>query len=222
MSDFSLRRLAKVITYDSLGTAEMFAVAHPVHQPNKWPTNVFDVLERSHFIRGYESAFPRGILAEKTVPNSSHQNHYQALGYLVTGVRGNFSMFDGADCLLHLIHALPLSYRRQGAFVVSSDAATILRRMKSSNGYLIWESALMTGWPDTIFGYPVYESEDLPAMKKESFSIVFGDFFEGYLILDGPVRYTQPMEGGSITATKRVDGYVKNFNAIKLLKFAEE
>jgi len=73
-----------------------------------------------------------------------------------------------------------------------------------------------------LYGFPVYESEDMPLMKEARFSAMFGDFVAGYLIKDSPTRYEEDKANREFIATKRVDGYVKNFNAIKLLKFAEE
>jgi HK97 family phage major capsid protein len=36
---------------------------------------------------------------------------------------------------------------------------------------------------DAVLGYPVVEAEDMPNMASGSFSIVFGNFKMGYLIV---------------------------------------
>jgi HK97 family phage major capsid protein len=75
-------------------------------------------------------------------------------------------------------------------------------------------------------GYPVVESEDMPAITTGSYSIAFGDFRRGYLIVDrvGIRVLRDPYSSKPYVlfyTTKRVGGGVQDFNAIKLLQFAE-
>src|SRR5262249_60316932 len=81
------------------------------------------------------------------------------------------------------------------------------------------------GQPATIFGYPVTEVEDMPDIAANSYSIAFGDFARGYLVVDrvGVRVLRDPYSAKPYVlfyTTKRVGGGVQNFEAIKLMKFA--
>ena len=76
-----------------------------------------------------------------------------------------------------------------------------------------------------LLGYPVVESEDMPAIATDSYSVAFGDFRRGYLIVDrvGIRVLRDPYSSKPYVlfyTTKRVGGGVQDFDAIKLLKFA--
>jgi HK97 family phage major capsid protein len=71
----------------------------------------------------------------------------------------------------------------------------------------------------------VAEAEDMPDIASNSFSIAFGDFARGYLIVDrvGINVLRDPFSAKPYVlfyTTKRVGGGVQNFEAIKLMKFA--
>ena len=100
-----------------------------------------------------------------------------------------------------------------------------VRKFKDSTGSYIWQPSAIAGQPATLLGYPVAEAEDMPDIASNSYSIAFGDFNRGYLVVDRVgIRvlrdpYTQKPYVLFYT-TKRVGGGVQNFEAIKLMKFA--
>jgi len=66
----------------------------------------------------------------------------------------------------------------------------------------------------------------MPDMAADSFSIAFGDFARGYLIVDraGVGVLRDPYSAKPYVlfyVTKRVGGGLQNFDAIKALKFGE-
>jgi HK97 family phage major capsid protein len=77
-------------------------------------------------------------------------------------------------------------------------------------------------------GYPVHVMDDMPSLVAEtaSKSIAFGNFFEGYQIVDrkgthilrDPYSHKPYIE---FYATRRVGGDVINFEALKILHFSE-
>lgn len=72
--------------------------------------------------------------------------------------------------------------------------------------------------------FPIAETEDMPVIGANSFSIGFGDFGRGYLVVDrlGIRILRDPFSAKPYVlfyTTKRVGGGVQDFNAIKLLKF---
>ena len=81
------------------------------------------------------------------------------------------------------------------------------------------------GQPPTLLGYPVAEADDMPDIAANSYSVAFGDFARGYLIVDrvGVRVLRDPYSAKPYVlfyTTKRVGGGVQNFEAIKLMKFA--
>ena len=77
----------------------------------------------------------------------------------------------------------------------------------------------------TILGYPVVEAEDIAAKGANSLSLAFGNFRQGYLIVDriGTRVVRDPFSNKpyiGFYTTKRVGGALINSEAIKVLKFA--
>ena len=72
--------------------------------------------------------------------------------------------------------------------------------------------------------FPLVEAEDMPDIAADSFSIAFGDFNRGYLLVDrlGVRVLRDPYSAKPYVlfyTTKRVGGGMQDFEAIKLLKF---
>ncbi|MEM1104064.1 MAG: phage major capsid protein, partial [Pseudomonadota bacterium] len=89
----------------------------------------------------------------------------------------------------------------------------------------IWQPGLSAGQPATLLGFPVTEAEEMPPISSGSYSIAFGDFERGYLIVDrvGLRILRDPFSSKPFVlfyTTKRVGGGVQDFDAIKLLRFA--
>ena len=100
----------------------------------------------------------------------------------------------------------------------------VIRKIKDADGNYIWQPAERADLSPTLMGYPVAESEDMPNIAADSYSIAFGDFRRGYLIVDrvGIRVLRDPYSSKPYVlfyTTKRVGGGVQDFDAIKLLKF---
>jgi len=125
-----------------------------------------------------------------------------------------------------LVYALRARYRANAKFVTSKLVLAALRKYKeaTTNAYM-WQPGLSAGQPDMFMGYGVVEAEDMPAVGAGAFSLAFGDFREGYLIVD---RVGMRITRDEITTPgyvkfyvrKRVGGKIRNSQAIKLLKIA--
>ena len=79
--------------------------------------------------------------------------------------------------------------------------------------------------PATLLGFPIVEAEDMPAKAANSFSMAFGNFKRGYLIVDrvGARVLRDPFSSKPnvmFYVTKRLGGMLQNSEAIKLLKFS--
>ncbi len=184
---------------------------------------VFAEQEGAAFVNGDGSNKPKGFLHYTNVADASWS--WGNIGYVASGADGDFAAEDPADALLNLAYAPKQAYRAGGRWVMNRKTESAVRKFKDSSGNYIWQPGTAAGQPATIFGYPVTEAEDMPDIASNSYSIAFGDFARGYLIVDrvGVRVLRDPYSAKPYVlfyTTKRVGGGVQNFEAIKLMKFS--
>jgi HK97 family phage major capsid protein len=92
-----------------------------------------------------------------------------------------------ADTLLDLVFSLPAAYRQNAAFVAAPTAIAAIRKLKDSQARPLWEPGLGTATPPTLYGYPVYESEDMPVLAASANCIAFADWSRAYVLADRQV-----------------------------------
>jgi len=183
----------------------------------------FAAQEGSAFIHGDGTNSPRGFLSYPVVAEDDWS--WGNLGYVATGADGDFAATAPADVLLELVFSLKAGYRRNGRFVMNRMTQSAIRKLKDGEGNYLWQPSLGDRLEPTLLGYPVTECEDMPDMEPNSFSLAFGDFARGYLVVDraGIRALRDPFTVKPYVlfyTTKRVGGGVQDFDAIKLLKFA--
>jgi len=184
--------------------------------------DVFGAQESDAFINGNGTNKPKGFLAYTKTADASAV--WGEIGYVATGVDGDFAASNPADDLIDLIYAPKPGYRADGRFVMNRRTVSAVRKFKDSNGDYIWQPSLTEGGQATLLGYSVTEAEDMPDIGPDAFAIAFGDFRRGYLVVDrqGVQVLRDPYSVKPYVlfyTTKRVGGGVQDFNAIKLLKF---
>ncbi|MEM7425193.1 MAG: phage major capsid protein, partial [Pseudomonadota bacterium] len=179
--------------------------------------------ETAAFVNGDGVAMPRGFLNYTNVADSAWT--WGNVGYIASGADGAFAAADPSDALIDLIYAVKAGYRQNGHWVMNRKTQGEIRKIKDGDGNYIWQPAAQAGGAATLTNFPIAESEDMPDMASDSFSIAFGDFRRGYLIVDrvGVRVLRDPYSSKPYVlfyTTKRVGGGVQNFEAIKLMKFA--
>jgi HK97 family phage major capsid protein len=184
--------------------------------------DVFAVQESAAFVSGDGSDKPKGFLSYTKALDGTEA--WGEIGYVPTGTDGGVDAGDPADALIDLIYAPKTGYRTGGRFVMNRRTVSAVRRFKDADGNYLWQPSLSEGGTSTLLGYPVTEAEDMPDIGSDSFSIAFGDFAKGYLVLDrqGIEVLRDPYSAKPYVlfyTTKRVGGGVQDFAAIKLLKF---
>jgi len=184
---------------------------------------VFAEQEGAAFVSGNGTTQPKGFLSETTVGDASWS--WGKLGYIASGADGAFASTNPSDALVTLGYAPKQGYRANGTWVMNRKTESVIRKFRDSVGNYIWQPGAAAGQPPTLFGYPVAEAEDMPDVASGSFSIAFGDFSRGYLIVDriGIRTLRDPYSAKPYVlfyTTKRVGGGVQNFEAIKLMKFS--
>ena len=184
--------------------------------------------EGTAFVTGNGTAKPKGFLNYSKVAQASWT--WGNIGFILTGVDAAFptasASVNPADKLIDLVYAVRAGYRANGTFVFNRATQAAIRKVKDAEGDYGWQPPSKAGEPSLLMGYPVAESEDMPNMAADSYSVAFGDFRRGYLIVDrvGIRVLRDPYSQKPYVlfyTTKRVGGGVQDFDAIKLLKFGD-
>jgi HK97 family phage major capsid protein len=183
---------------------------------------IFAEVEGDAFINGDGTTRPQGFLTPNKVANASWT--WGNIGYLATGVSAGFAASNPSDGLVDLIYALKSGYRQNASFIMNRRTQSQLRKFKDTTGTYLWQPPAAVGQPATLMNFPVIDAEQMPDIAANSYSIAFGDFRRGYLILDrqGIRVLRDPFTSKPYVrfyTTKRVGGGVQDFDAIKLMKF---
>jgi HK97 family phage major capsid protein len=181
--------------------------------------------EGASFVSGNGTNQPTGFLNGTPVATADGVRAFGTLQYLPTGVSGNWPATNPADLLLSLVFSLKAPFRQNACWVMNKATLSAITQFKDSSGRYILTPMQGPKVPATIFSYPVLEAEDMPTIAANSFSIAFGDFSRGYLIVDriGTRVVRDPFTNKPYVgfyATKRVGGAVVDSEAIKLIKFS--
>lgn len=178
------------------------------------------------FVTGNGTNKPKGFTGYTTAATADSARAWDTLEHIATGVSADFAASNKGDKLYDVVYKLKAGHRANARWVTNRALLGEIRQFKeaTTNAYL-WQPGLAAGQPSTLAGYPVTESEDMPAKAANSLSLAFGDFKAGYTIVDRVgIRslrdpFTNKPYVGFYT-TKRVGGMVVNSEAIKFLKFS--
>ena len=178
--------------------------------------------ESAAFVTGNGTNKPKGFLDYDMIADASHA--WEKIGFILSGGAGAFASSDPADKLIDLVYALKSQYRANARFVMNRRTVSTVRKLKDGEDNYLWRPG-MAGESASLLGYPVTEIEDMPDIAANAFSIAFGDFRRGYLIVDrqGARVLRDPYSVKPYVmfyTTKCVGGGVQNFDAIKVMKFA--
>jgi len=179
--------------------------------------------EGAAFVNGDGTNKPKGFLQYDKIAEASWA--WTKIGFVETGVDGGFPEASPGDPLIDLVYALKAGYRQNGSFVMNRKTQSAIRKLKDEDGQYFWQPPALAGGRASLMSFPVVEAEDMPDMAADSYSVAFGDFRRGYLVVDrqGVRVLRDPYSAKPYVlfyTTKRVGGGVQDFDASKLLKFA--
>jgi HK97 family phage major capsid protein len=185
----------------------------------------FAKAEGTAFVNGDGVDKPKGFLTYTIAATGDATRSFGQLQYVPVGAASDFPATNPQDKLLDLVHALRAPYRQGAVWVMNSATLAKIRKFKTSDGAFVRQPGLVTGQPDTLLGYPVVESEDMPDIAANTTPIAFGNFKAGYLVAERSETniLRDPYSNKpyvNFYATKRIGGAVSNSEAIKLLKIA--
>ncbi len=129
------------------------------------------------------------------------------------------------DGLINLVGALPSSFTGNARFIMNRLSMTAVRKLVDGEGNYIWQPSYQAGTPSTLLGYGMTEVPAMPNIEAGAKPIVFGDFNQGYLIVDsvGTRLLRDPYTNKPYVqfyTTKRVGGGLLNPEALKALNIA--
>lgn len=181
--------------------------------------------EGAAFVAGDGQLKPRGILTYPTAATADASRPWGTIEHVNTGASGAFGSSTAAtDSLIDLTYRLKVAFRPNARWLMNRTTAGVVRKLKDGDGNYIWQASAALGEPDRLLGFPVELDEEMPAIASNSLSIAFGDFREGYTIVDrhGLRLLRDPFTDKPnvrFYTYKRLGGDVSNFEAIKLLRF---
>ena len=180
----------------------------------------FARLENTAFVSGDGSEKPKGILsyAAWAVAGTYERNKIEQ-------VTTATAVTIAGDDLLSLQGSLIENYQPNAVWMMRRAVLfnNIFTLADSAGNYLYNPTMIRDGAPLQLLGRPVVLASDMPAIANNSLSVAYGDFREGYTIVDrlGIRVLRDPLTSKPYVkfyTTKRVGGAVTNFEAIKLLK----
>jgi len=178
--------------------------------------------EGAAFINGTGVDQPLGLLGSPVSELGDATRPFGTLQYVASGDAAGFDA-NPDERLIDLVHTLKSGHRQGASWVMNSATLAEVRKLKTTDGALLWQPGLVEGQPDRLLGYPVVEAEDMPDIAANAFPIAFGNFKAGYLIAERSATtiLRDPFTNKPFVhfyAVKRVGGQVLDSAAIKLLK----
>jgi HK97 family phage major capsid protein len=181
----------------------------------------FTRTENTAFVNGSGNKSARGFLNYDAWADTEAYERFK-LGIRDSGSAGTFT----ADNLIDLQSDLYDFYQSNANWVMNRKTfATIMKFTNDQKDYLLNINMLREGAPLLLLGRPVRFFSDMPVAVADSKSIAYGDFREGYQIVDrlGLRVLVDPYTEKPYVlyvGSKRYGGAVKNFQAIKILKLS--
>jgi HK97 family phage major capsid protein len=182
-------------------------------------------VQNDAFINGNGVNKPRGIAQYTTAATADSSRTWGTLEHVATANNGDFASSNPGDKLFDLVGAFKDHFLQNARWVTTREVMTKIRKFKdTAGGTYLWQPGLQVGQPQQLLGYPVSIAQDMPALATGSLSMAFGDFRQGYTIVDriGLRTLRDPYTAKPYVkfyTTARVGGGVVNFEAIKFVKF---
>lgn len=171
----------------------------------------FGVSENRAFLDGNGAGKPMGMLVDTRLNN------------LATGATNVIVDTD----MLNLQTSLKSFYMANARYVFSRLTLRFLRSMKDGMGQFMWQPSYQAGVPTLIAGFPYTVAVDMPDIATGQKPVIFGDFRQGYLIVDRLEMQVQTnpyssMEAGMVQfiGRRRVGGQVVVPEALTTLTVA--
>jgi HK97 family phage major capsid protein len=176
------------------------------------------------FITGDGVTKPRGVTTYPTAATSDATRAWGTLEHVPSGAAGAFAATNPADPLIDLAQRPKAQYRAGAKWQLNSKTFATVRKLKDGQGNYLVEPDMRDGLSYRLLGYPVVENEFMPDIAANSLSIAFGNWKRGYVITDRSLTLLRDPYTAKpyvvFYSVRRIGGDVRDFNALKFLKFA--
>lgn len=169
---------------------------------------------------------PRGLLDYPTAPEKDFTRAWGNFQYVAAGATAPTDK-QLADSLIKLVSSLRRPYKGNAVFLMNGNTAVRLRQIVDSNNRYLWAPTgnLIEGVDHPLLGYRVEIDDNMPDIGADATPIAFGDFRQGYVIVDRQgirINRDELTQKGRIIfdVYKRVGGGAGDFNALKFLKIS--
>ncbi|WP_458048056.1 phage major capsid protein [Klebsiella pneumoniae] len=184
-------------------------------------SDAFSETEETDLLEGDGNKKARGFLDYPRAATSDKTRPFGTLEKMVTA-----GAAPTADELIDLLFKLKAKYRKNAVWVMNSNSAAALQKLKNGNGDYVWRDRLTAGSPDTLLGRPVYYLETMSDATAGEPVLAVGDFKRGYYVVDHttgvrtrPDNITEP-GFYKVHTDKYLGGGVVDSNAIKVLELS--
>ena len=173
------------------------------------------------FVSGDGLNKPAGFLTYTDGGTNAGRHPGGNLDVVASGLASDIS----PDALQSFKYGLAAPYRQLATWLMSSQTASYIAKMKDGQGRFIWTEGLADAQSATLLGRPVEIDENMPNPVAGAMAVAFGDFSRGYVINDriGTRVLRDPYTAKPYVVfymTKRVGGGVLDPRAIRVLKVA--
>lgn len=194
-----------------------------------WAVNDFAVTEGTAFLNGDGvDGKPRGLTTYPRVATADATRAWGEMQYLPAGHATAPTDDNWAKALVKTVLTLHPRYRPGSAWLMNNATLIRIREIQDSNKRFMWsDHGNLSESPEsgTLLGYPVHIDNNVEDIGENKFPIAFGNFAQGYNIIDRHgvriVRDEVSTKGViKLDTYKRVGGGLGDSNAIKWLKVA--
>jgi HK97 family phage major capsid protein len=135
-------------------------------------------------ITGAGTTAPRGIALDAGAGSTGPTGTTTTFGTQST-------VGQGFDLLISLYHSVISPYRmsQSCAWVMNDTTASLVRRIKTTDGVYVWQPSVVVGAPDTILGKPVFIDPFVASPAASAESIFFGDWSAYFVRYAGGIRF---------------------------------
>jgi HK97 family phage major capsid protein len=193
-------------------------------------THDFAETEGEAFLRGDGvEGKPRGLLSYGTTNEKDFTRAWGKHQYIPAGHASAPTDANLVTACINVVAGLRKPYKANATWLMNSTTAARLMGIVDDNGRRLWAPTgnLIEGVEHPLLGYRVEIDEGMDDISAgaSAHPIAFGDFRQGYVIVDRQgVRITRDevtQKGRVLFDTyKRVGGGAGDFNAIKFIKVA--
>ena len=188
----------------------------------------FMLKENTSFVSGDGVKQPRGFLTYADYTDSAKNDQYgnYQRGH-VERIKSGSATDITSDGIKRLQNSLKEEYEPNAIWGIRRKSFENVITLKDAQGRYIFDTRFLQEKRTlALLGRPVVFMNDLPDVAPGALSMVYGDFREGYTIVDrlGIEILVNPFKSQGFIryqSRKRVGGDITNFEAIKLMEISE-